>query len=176
MTNRIKFENINMKNGVEAVLSTVEIAPSVYETLLASPDFEVEYVQLRTTSEPQAIADFNHLKKQYHIEPLKGRYAKLAKELEAAAAHGLDVAAGTDDGGTCNLDAVLLNLKGWGVAKVEEVAKVADVGVREAGLRGNYIFSLRCSYQGNARTVASKAMCEALQLAGYDASMYYQID
>lgn len=175
MAKRMKFEHINMKNGVEAVLSTVEIAPSVYETLLSSSDFETEYVKLCTTSEAQALLDFKHLKKQYHIEPLKGRYAKLAKELEAAAAYGLEAATAVDGDGTCNLDAVLLNLKGWGSSKVEEVAKIADVGFREARLRGYYILSLHCSYQANARTVAAKAMCEALQLAGYDASIHYQI-
>lgn len=110
---RIKFAHITMRGGVEAVLSTVELEPGLYETMLATPDFGTEFKCLRTTDEDQAILDFKHLYKQYHVEPLAGKYAELAKDLEAAAAYGMEVAANVEDGGTCNFDAVALDLSGY---------------------------------------------------------------
>ena len=178
MINRIKFARITMKDGEAAILSTVENAPGQYETMLASPDFDREYAVLRTTSEAQAVADFNHLCKQYAATPLSGRYAALAKELEAAAAHGLDMAAGTEDGGTSNFDAAAVKLRGWSREKVEQAAKAAGLGCFVWNLYGEklYTFPIRCGYQGNARTRAAEAMREALAAAGYDACIYYQMD
>lgn len=178
MKRKIKFEKITMKNGEAAILSTVELEPDLYETLLASPDFGVEYAQLRTTSEAQAIADFKHLHKQYAVEPLTGKYSELAKDLECAAAHGMECAAGTEDGGTCNMDAVAVSLKGWNREKIEQAAKAAGVGCFVWNLYGHkyFVFPIRSGYQGNARTRAAEAMCEALKLSGYKVEMYYQID
>lgn len=178
MTRKIRFQRITLSNGQDAVLSTVELEPGLYETIMASPDYSFEYTQLRTTDEAQAIADFKHLRKQYHVEPLTGKYADLAKDLEAAAAYGLEVAANTDDGGTCNTDAVALDLRGWRHYEVERAATAAGVGCSTWSLFGSrrYVFSIRCRYQGNARTKAAEAMAEALKLSGYDAGMYYQAD
>ena len=178
MTRKIRFKRITMSNGQDAVLSTVELEPGLYETLMASPDYSFEYTQLRTTDEAQAIADFKQLRKQYHVEPLTGRYADLAKDLEAAAAYGLEVAANVEDGGTCNFDAVALDLPGWCRKKVEQAAKAAGVGCSTWTLFGHkkYVFSIRSGYQGSARTEAAEAMAEALKLSGYDAGMYYQMD
>lgn len=178
MTRKIKFANITMKDGTAAILSTVELAPGQYETMLMSPDCDVEYAQLRTTDEAQAISDFNHLRKQYHVAPLSGKYAKLAEDLKAAAAYGLEAAAGSDDGGTCNMDAVSLILPGWAKAKIEQAAKAAGVGCFLWNLYGSksYVFSLRCGYQGNARTKAAEAMETHLKDLGYSTLMYYQMD
>ncbi len=178
MSKRIRFAYITLKGGEPAVLSTVETAPGQYETLLASPDFEQELVQLRTTSRDQAVGDFNHLRKTYDVQPLTGKYLKLAEDLEAAAAYGMEEAANTEDSGTCNFDAAVLNLKGWSRKKVEQAAKAVGLGCSAWSLygAGHYVFSLRCRYQGNARTRAAEAMCEALRLFGYSAGMYYQMD
>ena len=62
------------------------------KTMLASPDFGTEYKQLRTDNEAQALADFKRLFSAYHVPPLRGRYAKLAEDLRAAAAYGAEVA------------------------------------------------------------------------------------
>lgn len=175
---RIKFAHITMRGGQEAVLSTVELEPGLYETMLTSPDFDTAFVQLRTTNEGQAISDFNHLHKQYYVEPLTGKYAELAKDLEAAAAYGMEVAANTEDGGTCNFDSATLNLRGWRSAKVKAAAKAAGVGCSVWNLYGSkrYVFSIPGCGQANAKTAAAEAMREALQLSGYDAGMYYQMD
>lgn len=178
MTRRIKFAHITMQGGLEAVLSTVELEPGLYETMLASPDFDTEYAQLRSTNEGTAISDFNFLREKFHVEPLTGRYADLAKDLEAAAAYGLEVAANVEDGGTCNMDAVTLNLRGWRRDKVEQAAKFAGVGCSTCTLFGHkrYVFTVHSGGQANRRTAAAEAMCGALKLSGYDAGMYYQID
>ena len=178
MSKKIKNEKITLRGGAVAILSTVELEPGYFETMLASPDYDQEYAQLRTTSEEQALADFNHLRKQFGIEPLTGKYAKLAKHLERAAAYAQEVAARTDDGGTCNMDAVAVDLKGWNRAKVEEAAKAAGIGCFVWNLYGHksFVFTMPGCGQGNARTAAAEAMRDALRLDGYNAGMYYQID
>lgn len=178
MTRKIKSETITLWSGEAAFLSTVELAPGQYETMLMSPDCDMEYAQLRTSNKEQALADFAHLRKTYHMPPLTGKYAKLAADLEAAAAYGMECAAGTEDGGTCNLDAATLSLKGWNKAKVEQAAKAAGVGCFIWNLWGSrsFVFPIRSGYQGNARSRAAEAMQEALSLEGYEAGMYCQAD
>ena len=178
MTRKIRFKRITLSNGQDAVLSTVELEPGLYETLMASPDYSFEYTQLRTTDEAQAIADFKHLNKIYSVSPLTGKYADLAVDLEAAAAYGLEVAANVEDGGSCNFDAVALDLRGWKGDKVEQAAKAAGVSCSTWTVFGSkrYVFIFRSRYQGNARTKGAEAMMEALKLSGYDAGMYYQMD
>lgn len=175
---QIKNEKITLKTGKKAILSTAKLSPNCYETMLASPDFDTEYVRLQTTNKEQAIADFNYLRKQYHVEPLSGKYAKLARDLKSAATQALEVAAKTDDGGTCNLDSVIIALKGWNGAKVQEAAKQADVGCHSMfiGRQKSYVLVPKSIGQANARTAAVEAMRKALRFEGYDTSMYYQID
>ena len=125
MFRQLKFAEITLAEGKPAVLSTVELPGGVFETMMASPDFGTEYKQLRTDNEAQALADFKRLFSAYHVPPLRGRYAKLAEDLRAAAAYGAEVARCVEDGGTCNFDAVALDLRGWCRAKVEQAAKAA---------------------------------------------------
>lgn len=178
MTRKIKSANITMADGKAAILSTVELEPGLYETMLASPDFGTEFAQLRSTNEGTAISDFNFLHKKFHVAPLVGKYAKLADDLKAAAAQGVKVAQITEDGGTCNMDAVSIELPGWRRAKVEQAAKAADVGCFVWSLWGNkrYVFPITGVGQANARTAAAEAMRDNLRAAGYNVGMYYQID
>lgn len=175
---RIKNTKIRLSDGSTAILSTVEMYPGQFETMLMDLDGDKEYAQLRTTSEAQALADFNHLRKQYHVPALSGKYAKLAEDLKAAAEHGLEAAKGSDDGGTCNMDAAALSLPGWQRAKVEQAAKAAGVGCFVWSLYGSksYVFGIRTGYQGNARTTAAEAMASKLGDLGYSSLMYYQMD
>lgn len=180
MTRKIKSANITLADGKAAILSTVELPLGEFETMLASPDFATEYVQLRTTNEAQAVSDFNHLYKTYHVAlaPLTGKYAKLAEDLKAAACKAVHVARATEDGGTCNMDSVSVKLPGWSRAKVEQAAKAAGVGCFVWNLRGakRYVFPVRVCAQANARTAAAEAMRDSLRTSGYDIGMYYQID
>lgn len=178
MARKIKRADVTMKDGATAVLSTVELEPGLFETMLTSPNFDTEYAVLRTTSEAQAISDFNHLRKTHHVAPLSGKYAALAEALKIALSHGVEVAQFADDGGSCNFDAPTLHLKGWNQAKVKQAAKVAGLGCFVWDLWGSkrYVFSIPIGAQANARTVAAKAMRDSLKDAGYEAGMYYQVD
>lgn len=177
MARQIKTANITLASGKAAILSTAELAPGEYETILASPDFGTEYKVLRTTSEAQALADFKHLRKTYHVAPLSGKYAKLAEDLRKAAAVGYAAAELSDDGGTCNFDAATIRLSGWIQAKVEQAAREAGVRCFVWNLWGSksFVFPI-ASGQGNARTAGAEAMSDHLKKAGYDAGMYYQMD
>lgn len=139
-------------------------------------DFRRGYEYLGILTE--ALADFKHLFKTYHVAPLTGKYAKLAADLKAAAAQGVKVAKNTEDGGTCNMDAVSIDLPGWRQAKVEQAAKAAGVGCFVWNLWGSkrYVFPIRGVGQANARTAAAEAMRDNLIAAGYDVGMYYQMD
>lgn len=108
---------------------------------------------------------------------LSGRYAKLADDLRQAAEIGRQAAAQSGDGGTCNFDAVSVKLKGWTKSKVEAAAGQAGVGCFVWNLWGSksYVFPL-ASGQGDARTAAAEAMRDFLRSAGYEASVYYQMD
>ena len=177
MARQIKATDITLADGKAAILSTAELAPGLYETMLASPDFGTEYKVLRNTTEEGALADFKRLHKAYHVAPLSGKYAKLAEDLRKAASVGEAAARLSDDGGTCNFDAATIRLKGWNRAKVEQAAKEAGVRCFEWSLWGSksFVFPIATG-QGNARTAGAEAMSEALKSAGYDAGMYYQMD
>ena len=178
MTRKIKQAEITLADGKTAILSTVEIERGYFETMLASPDFAIEYAVLHSSNEAQAIGDFNHLRKAFHVAPLNGKYAELAEALKKAAADGVIAAYGEDDGGTCNFDSPTLTLKGWSKEKVEQAAKVAGLSCFVWNCYGtkNYVFSVPISAQANARTIAAEAMCKSLKAAGYEAWMYYQAD
>jgi hypothetical protein len=178
MSRHIKKMNIRMPDGTAAVLSTVELIPGEFETMLATPDFGTEYKVFRATSEKQAINHFKYLREQYHTPELSGKYADLAEALKKAADEGAQAAKCYNDGGTCNMDAATLNLKGWNRKKVEQAAKAAGVGCFVWNLWGDkrYVFPLYTGAQANARTKAAEIMRNSLKDAGYEAGMYYQID
>lgn len=177
MARQIKTANITLASGKAAILSTAELAPGEYETMVASPDFGTEYKVLRNTTEAGALADFKHLRKAYHVAPLSGKYAKLAEDLRKAAEVGRAAAALSDDGGTCNCDAATIRLSGWIQAKVEQAAREAGVHCFVWNLWGSksFVFPIE-SGQGNARTAGAEAMSKHLESAGYEAGMYYQMD
>jgi hypothetical protein len=178
MSRQIKKMNIRLEDGKPAVLSAAEIAPGVFEVMLASPDFGTEYATRRSESEKTALDDFKSLRKKYHVPELSGKYAKLRDDLKAAAEQAREVAKNTDDGGTCNFDAATIRLPGWNSKKVEQAARAAGVGFFVWNLWGSksFVFPLPGTGQGNARTEAAEAMREALTGMGYDAGMYCQID
>lgn len=175
MTRKIKSKEITLDNGKPAVLSTLEVFPGKFETLLASPDFGIEYACLQSDSEQQAIADFNRIFNRYSLKPLSGRYAKLAKDLKSALSKSLKAASKSNDGGTCNLDSVMLNLPRWNQKKVGQAAKSAGMNCRKQRT-GQYIFPIPCNYQGNARTIAARSMMAILDSIGYESDIFYQID
>ena len=67
MANQIKRSEIILANGTAAVISTSEIYPGEYETMLATPDFGTEYRVLKSYDKESALSDHKWLKEQYHI-------------------------------------------------------------------------------------------------------------
>ena len=178
MANQIKRSEIILANGTAAVISTSEIYPGEYETMLATPDFETEYKVLKSYDKESALSDHKHLKKRYHVAPLSGKYLQLSKDLREAAEIGRSAAAGMEDGGTCNFDSCTLYLKGWNQTKVEQAANAAGVGCFVWNLWGSksFVFPLRIAAQGDPRTTAAEAMRDCLEAKGYSAGMYCQMD
>ena len=115
-----------------------------------------------------------------HIMELKGKYAKLRDDLKIALAAGEAVENTFNfDGGTCNFDSPTLLLPRWKRELVEQA-------VREAGTRcfksssgwwnGAFVISPRTHSQGYPRTKNAEEVYKILKAAGYDASVYYQMD
>ena len=175
---QIKKNAITMEDGTVAILSTAELCPGEYETMLASPDFAVEYAVIRSSSEVAALAAHKRLRNQYNFAPLTGKYLQLAEDLAYSARKAETIATILEDGGTCNFDSCKLYLPGWDSKKVEQAAKAAGVGCFTYTLWGSraFVFPLRVAAQANARSGAAEAMADCLKARGYNAAMYYAMD
>lgn len=181
MTKSIKRdEAIQLADGWIMTLDAAKLGDGKYEVMLLNPRTGQEIDSARTSTEADAIIQFDHLKRLYHhSEPiLKGRYKKLAEHLKAALAYGLE-RAGDDDGGTSNFDASSISLSRWEQKKVEAAAKTAGLGYFVWNLWGSksYVFPIQRGVgQGNTRTRAAEAMRKYLKDLGYDATIYCQVD
>ena len=84
----------------------------------------------------------------------------------------------TEDGGTCNMDAVALKISI--PAKLAALAwvELEKMLARDYGRlwRGYYMVNIPLSGQANRRTRMAKAACSSLISAGYNATMFYQCD
>lgn len=167
-------KTIHLKDGRSAVLSTALRPSGEYETMLLGQD-EDEIVVAKSAGKEEALATFRYFEKVYSAPELKGRYKKLADDLKAAFAYGLEHQ-GSDDGGTSNFDAPTIHLKGWNRKKVETAAAAAGGCCSFWHLCGSYIFPVPGTGQGNSRTSAAEAAAAFLQGLGYDTGMYYQMD
>ena len=175
---QIKKENVILENGAKAILSTVEINPGEYETMLASPDFSEEYAVTHSYTKELALLRHKAIKDKFHTPPLSGKYLKLAQDLLLASRKATEIANIIEDGGSCNFDSCTLYLPGWNSKKVKQAANAAGVGCFVWNFWGSksFVFPLRIAAQGDARSAASEAMRDHLKSMGYDAGMYYQLD
>jgi hypothetical protein len=108
--------------------------------------------------------------------------AKLTSDVTAALTIAREVAAKTDDGGTCNFDSPTLEFDRMPGPKAR---KQIEEAVNAAGLSGFwtkimrcpvFVFGPGCGGQGNSRTAAAEAMRDHLKGNGWDVGMYYQCD
>lgn len=184
MTESIKRdENIRLEDGRRMTLNASKLGEGEYEVMLFDPKTGLEMDVVLTPTETEALDEFEILRERWHHPEampaeLKGRYRKLAEDLKAALAYGLE-RKGDDDGGTSNFDAPSLHLPKWERKKVEAAAEYAGLGCFVWNLWGSksYVFSIRDGVgQGLTRTKAAEAMCEYLKGLGYDASTYCQAD
>lgn len=171
-------EHIHLVDGRSATLTAVQFSDSTCQVTLLTNDSKGEQItSYRCSSVDDALYFFDEIKEQYHIPELTGKYQKLADDLKAALAYGLNHK-GTDDGGTSNVDAPTISLPGWDTALVMAAAKLA--GLRffewELGSSKAYVFSVPGVGQGYTRTYAAEAISHYLKKQGYDAGMYYQMN
>lgn len=178
-------ERIRLKDGRLMTLDAAELETGKYEVMLYNPKTFLELDVVQVPTEAEALEEFERLRKEWHHPEampaeLKGQYRKLAEDLKAALAYGLE-RKGDDDGGTSNFDAPSLSLPGWQRKKVEAAAEYAGLGCFIWNLWGSksFVFSLPmgCGVgQGMTRTKAAEAMLEYLKGLGYDAMLYCQAD
>lgn len=104
-------------------------------------------------------------------------YTKLTEDLRVALAAAGE-AADCEDGGTCNLDSLVITLKGARVAKVQQAAQDAGAYYASKGYRwpGEYTIGIPTGGQANRRTRAVEAAKRSLQAAGWSAHVSYVID
>lgn len=176
-------EAIRLKDGRLMTLDASELSEGKFEVMLLDPKTGEDLDVVMTPTEAEALDEFERMRERWHHPEampaeLKGRYRKLAEDLKAALAYGLECK-GDDDGGTSNFDAPALNLQGWVRKKVEDAAEYAGLGCFVWNLWGSklYVFSIRGGVgQGLTRTRAAVAMRRYLANLGYDAMDYCQAD
>lgn len=102
---------------------------------------------------------------------------ELAEALKAAAIAAQAASQG-EDGGTCNLDSVILRVpKGTRFDTIKSAAVLAGINVSETTWFGRGFFlNFDVRGQGNARSRGAEAASHLLQERGYRTSMYYQMD
>ena len=99
---------------------------------------------------------------------------KVAKEAALTASNP------KEDGGTCNLDSVVIYLKGWRQADIDMLQKVSGVRFTtkiEGGFwKGYWFVDLPAHGQGNNRSRMVEAAAKKLKEFNVPVSVYYQMD
>lgn len=97
------------------------------------------------------------------------KYEQLTIDLKEAYQEALKAQTG-NDGGTCNLDATFLRLKGWREEKVLESIKNAGLYCKgkRAWIGMGYMLNTSGGNQGNDRTRVRDKFAEVLKNKGYD--------
>ena len=175
----IKQDHITGK--IEPLTVSTVCINGEYKTAVLTENY-YDIAEVTNNDEQAAMAAHDRFIKQYkRPEPkpiiLTGKYLHLVDALRKAAAEA-EQFGNTEDGGTCNFDSLELTLQGYREA---ETMKAAE----QAGLRAFttkifkqkvYVVSVPISRQGNARTRQAEAMAKTMQVLGYSASVYYQMD
>lgn len=84
-----------------------------------------------------------------------------------------------EDGGTANLDSVVIDFTGWRSTSIKKVEQSAGVHIGEklSGLwKGCCFIDFPVAGQGNCRTEMVKAAEKKLKEHGIPAMIYYQMD
>lgn len=178
MTTKIRQDKIRNSKGEQLLVSTVRFPNGKYETGVFTDgmkDLEVS----QCWGEDCALRIHREYIAKYTAKAveLPERYKQLTEDLKSAIKAAKAVAGG-EDGGTCNFDSMMLAAPKWNQKFIEAAAKEAGIRVFDTRIFRckYYVFSVPFGGQGNARTRQAEAMAQAMRSAGYDASVYYQID
>lgn len=85
----------------------------------------------------------------------------------------------TNDGGSCNLDTVILDFTGWRKQYIDKLISLTgiDIGERMKGIYSGYRFVFfQTSGQAACRTKMMEAAKERLSELGYECTMWYHMD
>ncbi|TCL40021.1 hypothetical protein EV210_101221 [Anaerospora hongkongensis] len=104
-------------------------------------------------------------------------YKKLQRDLDKARLAAIDAMPG-DDGGSCNLDTLVLRVPKGREKLVLKAIKAAGLHCRGKSdwLGPCYFVSGPTGGQGNGRTRTVTAMEKSLKGNGWDASVFYKVD
>ena len=105
------------------------------------------------------------------------KYVDLTVNLREAYQEALKAQTG-NDGGTCNLDATFLILKGWREKEVLEAIKNAGLycGGKMEWIGMGYMLNVSNGNQGNDRTRIRDKFAEILKNKGYDVIHFDMMD
>lgn len=179
MTKRIRCDfRIRLMDGKTATLSMTELPDKTYEVKLVRNNRAREEISTcRLNGFQEAARRFNAIRDVYHAPDPDSRCKQLAEDLRAALAYGRENA-GTDDGGTSNLDSPIIYLPGWDPKRVQAAVSAAGLTcyLWETYFKDSYVLSLPGVGQGYNRTNAAIAMRNFLVEKGYDAGVYTRMD
>jgi hypothetical protein len=114
--------------------------------------------------------------KRHKMKALIDTWANAIKEATVAAAS----VSAKEDGGTCNLDSVVVDFTGWRQTAIRTVAEKAGVEISDKLTgwmwKGSCFVSIPTNGQGNNNTRMVEAAVKKLKELGLPASTYYQMD
>ena len=110
------------------------------------------------------------------MKALIDTWANAIKEAITAASN----ASKKEDGGTCNLDAVVIDFTGWRQTSIQSLAQKAGVQIGEklSGWmwKGSCFVNIPTEGQGSNNTRMVEAAVKKLKELGLPATTYYQMD
>ena len=102
------------------------------------------------------------------------KYEQLTLDLQHAGKTAAMLFGDSEDGGTCNLDAITMTLPHWNTNKVKTAAEAAGMSAWKSS--GYFVINPRTSGQANRRTRICGAIKKELKSKGYDVGMFYMVD
>lgn len=81
-----------------------------------------------------------------------------------------------DDGGTCNMDGMMLKIPNIKHSRIIDIAHSVGIGCWFSECWKAFVFGVPISSHGNRRTEQAEVMKKIMEERGYDASVYYQMD
>ncbi|MDR3560509.1 MAG: hypothetical protein P4N59_03565 [Negativicutes bacterium] len=107
------------------------------------------------------------------------KYSKLTEDLRTVQQVVDLLTADSEDGGTCNLDAVFIRLPRYNEEKTNEAIHAAGLSgfkCRHSWFGTGFIVNPNTSGQGNRRARAATVMYNELKSKGYELSHWQQMD
>ena len=160
-------------------VSTVELIGypvETYETMVFRyfDDFD-EVEAHRTNSETEALQNHRRMVAKYCDNKEISVLAEKLNNADEVAQNFADV----EDGGACNFDSLLINLKGKRKAFVETLKSIAGLDLRKCSqpcYSGYYFVGLNLKGQADRRTKMVEEAYNFLLGQNVDCQVYYQID